>query len=287
MTSQPSLLFVFGLGYSGEQLARSALAAGMRVTGTVRTAAKASALRATGLDAQVWTGSEALALPDSAHWLITLPPDAEGCPIARLAGRAAGQAASVTYLSTTGVYGDLSGGWAFESTPPQPGLERARARVLAEQQWLQASAGRVRLVRLPGIYGPGRSAFDTLREGRARRIRKPGQVFSRIHVADLADGLRLLLNKPNETGVFHFCDDEPAGSDLVLAEAARLMGEAPPPEVPFEAAGLSAMAKSFYAECKRVSNARAKAALGWRPKLPSYREGLASILKVETSASFT
>jgi nucleoside-diphosphate-sugar epimerase len=191
----------------------------------------------------------------------------------------------VTYLSTTGVYGDLGGGWAFEWSEPTPQSRRAKARALAEDQWRAATGGRVRIVRLPGIYGPGRSAFDRLREGTARRIVKPGQVFSRVHVDDIASGLLALHQRPEAAeqagGVFHLCDDEPAPPQDVIAHAAELLGMAPPPEIPIEEAGLSAMAASFYAECKRISNARTKAALNWRPKYPTYREGLAAILAGE------
>ena len=155
---------------------------------------------------------------------------------------------------------------------------RARARVLAERHRQDATGGAARIVRLPGIYGPGRSPFERLRDGTATRVVKPGQVFSRVHVEDIARGLEALLLKPALTGVFHLCDDEPAPPQHVTAFAAGLLGMAPPPEMDIAVAGLSPMARSFYAECKRVSNARAKAALGWRPLYPSYREGLTAIL---------
>lgn len=284
MTDQPSLLFVFGLGYSAEQLAAQLIPDGWQVAGTVRTPEKATRLKASGIAASVWTGQGAPDIPGGAHWLITLPPDREGCPAARAAGQLAGSAASITYLSTTGVYGDLNGGWAFEWSATAPASPRAAARVTAETQWLQASAGQARIVRLPGIYGPGRSPFERLREGAAQRVVKPGQVFSRVHVDDIASGLAALLVRPEARGVFHLCDDLPAPPQDVTAHAAELLGVPPPPEVPFEAAGLSPMAASFYAECKRVSNARAKAALGWRPRYPTYREGLEAILAAETGA---
>lgn len=281
MTTSQSLLFVFGLGYSALQLAAQLRPAGWAVAGTVRTASKAAALQAEGLKAQVWAGEGRPDIPDGAHWLVTLPPGAEGCPAALAAGAGARRAASITYLSTTGVYGDLQGGWAFEWSPVNPGSPRAAARVKAETQWLEASGGRARLVRLPGIYGPGRSPFDRLRTGTAQRVIQPGQVFSRVHVDDIAGGLAELLARPAAEGVFHLCDDLAAPPQDVTAFAARLLGLPVPPEVAIEEAGLSEMALSFYAECKRVANARAKAALGWRPVYPTYREGLSAILQVE------
>lgn len=283
MTTPQSLLFVFGLGYSALQLAAQLRPAGWAVDGTVRTASKAAALQAEGVNAQVWTGEGRPDIPSGAHWLVTLPPGGDGCPAALAAGADARKAASITYLSTTGVYGDLRGGWAFEWSPVNPGSPRAAARVTAETQWLEASGGRARLVRLPGIYGPGRSPFDRLRSGTAQRVIQPGQVFSRVHVDDIAGGLAALLSRPAADGVFHLCDDLAAPPEDVTAFAAGLLGLPVPPGVPVEEAGLSEMALSFYAECKRVTNARAKAALGWRPIYPTYREGLAAILEAEKS----
>lgn len=286
MTSQPSLLFVFGLGYSAQQLAARLMAAGWQVAGTVRSEAKAAQLRSRGLDARVWSGEGPLEVPAGAHWLITLPPGKDGCPAAQAVTGRHEPPRSVTYLSTTGVYGDLKGGWAAEWSQVNPGSPRGAARVKAEDQWQAFAGGRARLVRLPGIYGPGRSAFDRLRDGTAQRIVKDGQVFSRIHVDDIASGLEALMQRPEASGVFHLCDELPAPPQDVIAHAATLLGIDPPPEVPFETAGLSPMAASFYAECKRVSNARAKAALGWRPAYPTYREGLAAILGAETGKIF-
>ena len=293
MTVQPSVLFIAGLGYSATHLAR--IWPGP-VAGTVRSEAKAEALRADGIDARVWAGEGPLEVPAGASLLVTVPPDEAGCPVLRHVHTGPGHDHSgpghdqagplhdlaVTYLSTTGVYGDLGGGWAFEWSETHPQSRRAKARALAEDQWREATGGRVNIVRLPGIYGPGRSAFDRLREGTARRIVKPGQVFSRVHVDDIASGLLALHQRPEAAaragGVFHLCDDETAPPQDVIAHAARLLGMAPPPEMPFEAADLSPMARSFYAECKRISNARTKAALNWHPKYPTYREGLAAIL---------
>ena len=285
MTSPQSLLFVFGLGYSALQLAGQLRPAGWRIAGTVRTPAKAAELQAQGIEAHVWGGQGEVEVPGGAHWLITLPPGREGCPAALAASARAATASSITYISTTGVYGDLRGGWAFEWSPVAPASPRAAARVLAENQWLGASDGRARIVRLPGIYGPGRSPFDRIRDGTAQRIIKPGQVFSRVHVDDIASGLAALMLRPHARGVFHLCDDLPAPPQDVTAYAASLLGLPPPPEVAFADAGLSDMAASFYAECKRVGNARAKSALGWRPRYTTYREGLTAVLAEESAGS--
>lgn len=278
MTDQTPLLYIFGLGYSGIALAEQAMAAGWRVMGTVRSEAKVTELSAKGIGASIWKGDVALSVPDGAHWLITVSPNEEGCPVARMAAAGAGAAASVTYLSTTGVYGDHEGGWVFEWSNVSPTSQRGHRRAKAEQQWLAATGQAVRLVRLPGIYGPGRSALDRLEGERARRIIKTGHVFSRIHVQDIAGGLFALLQQPDLTGTFHLCDDEPAPPQDVIALAAEMMGVSAPPDVDFDTADLSPMARSFYAECKRVSNGRTKAALNWQPRYPTYREGLAAIV---------
>lgn len=282
MTVPQRTLFCFGLGDNAQRLADLCQAEGWKIGGTVRTAAKAEVLAARGWAVEVFDGTGSIAPPEGSDWLISIPPDEAGCPAFAAAGALAGAARSITYLSTTGVYGDLGGSWAFEWSPVRPQSERGERRVRAEAQWRSTSA-RVSLVRLPGIYGPGRSALDRVREGSARRIVKPGHVFSRIHVEDIARGLFLLMKSERADGVFHLTDDEPAPPQDVIAEAARLLGKPAPAEVPFALAELSPMAQSFYAECKRVSNARAKAALGWHPTYPSYREGLATILAAETS----
>ena len=212
-----------------------------------------------------------------AHVVISAPPSEAGCPAFTLCGDWAAEAASITYLSTTGVYGDLDGGWAMEWTPINPGSEPGRKRVRAEAAWRFVRRD-VRIVRLPGIYGPGRSALERVREGRARRIVKAGHVFSRAHVDDIASSLKALILSC-ASGVFNLCDDEAAPPQDVIAYAAELLGVDAPSEVAFEDAELSAMGRSFYAECKRVPNARLKAVTGWRPRYPSYREGLSSIVK--------
>jgi nucleoside-diphosphate-sugar epimerase len=219
---------------------------------------------------------------------VTAPPTAEGCPglsalIPALA-RAGAFPDWIGYLSTTGVYGDRRGGWVFETSRLAAQSPEAARRVAAERDWLDLGRGMgltVAVFRLPGIYGPGRSALDRLRAGEARRIAAPGQVFSRIHVDDLAAGLAASIARPRARGIYNLCDDEPAPNSEVIAYAARLLGMAPPPELSPDQAGLSGPARRFYAESKRVSNARAKAELGWRPAYPTYREGLRAILEGE------
>lgn len=217
--------------------------------------------------------------------LITPPPGPNGCPalevLAPILVEASVRPGWIGYLSTTGVYGDRRGGWVRETTPLSPKSPEGSRRVAAESGWLalgDALAVAVTIFRLPGIYGPGRSVFDRLREGRARRIATPGQVFSRIHVADLGAGLAASIARPRAGGIYNLCDDEPAPNSEVIAYAAGLLEIEQPPEVALEDANLTPTAMRFYAENKRVSNARAKAELGWRPAFVSYREGLSFIL---------
>jgi hypothetical protein len=266
--------FAFGFGYVAAGLARNLAANGWNCAGTVRTEKTAEPLRAEGSTINIWPGAEIIP-PAGAAWLISVPPDENGCPVFRSFSHLATTASWIGYLSTTGVYGDLAGGWAFEETPLNPQSREAMNRATAEAQWTTAGA---RIFRLPGIYGPGRSQLERVREPGARRIVKPGQLFSRAHVEDIASALHLSIANP-ATGAFNICDDEPAPADEVLTCAAELLGIAPPPAVNIEDANLSPAAHRFYAECKRVSNARAKAMLGWRPRFPTYREGLRSCLK--------
>lgn len=266
----PTQLFAFGFGYVATELARILKADGVTASGTVRSAASAEPLLANGWNVSLWPGHDIIP-PDNAAWLISVPPDEAGCPVFRAFAAHASSASWLGYLSTTGVYGDLGGGWAFEETPLNPQSREAVNRARAEEQWLSLGAN---IFRLPGIYGPGRSQLDRVREANARRIVKPGQVFSRAHVSDIASALRLAMIQKSPEHIFNICDDEPAPADEVLVHAAQLLNLPPPPAVAFEDANLSPAAQRFYAECKRVSNAKAKAALGWRPRFPTYREGL-------------
>lgn len=274
MTDQSEPLFLLGPGFSATALAK--LWRGP-VIGTVRSEKSRLAHAQTNIQPVAVDDGDALRVATrGAHVVISVPPSERGCPAHELIGDFARSARSITYLSTTGVYGDLGGGWAMEWTLPNPQSARAERRVLAENKWLKSFPD-LQIARLPGIYGPGRSAFDRLRSGRARRIAKTGQVFSRIHVDDIASGLHAMINA-NVTGVFHVCDDEAAPPQDVIVYGAKLLGVEAPPEIAFDDADLSDMARSFYSECKRVSNAKLKAATGWRPLYATYRAGLEAIL---------
>lgn len=287
-------LFVFGYGYAGRALARRLKPRGWSVSASVRDPADAERLKAEGVTAIPVSDREQLAeaLANTRALLIAAPPDAGGCPGLQAMVPALAQARAFPdwtgYLSTTGVYGDRQGGWVFEASRLSAQSVEGARRVGAERDWLEVGRGMgltVTIFRLPGIYGPGRSAFDRLRAGEARRIIAPGQVFSRIHVDDLAAGLEASIAQPRAGGVYNLCDDEPAANSDVIAHAAGLLGMDPPPEVTLADAELPAAAMRFYAESKRVSNARAKAELGWRPQHPTYREGLAAILAAELSGT--
>jgi len=280
-------LFVFGYGYTARALARRLTPKGWRIFASVRDASSIAALAAEGVVGVAVDDADGLAdaLAGTSALLITAPPDEAGCPglqaLVRQLARAEAFPDWTGYLSTTGVYGDRRGGWVFETSRLAAQSPEGARRVAAERDWLEVGRGMgltVQVFRLPGIYGPGRSAFDRLRARQARRIAAPGQVFSRIHVDDLSAGLEASMARPRAGAIYNLCDDEPAANSDVVAYAAGLLGTAPPPEVALDAAALSPAAMRFYAESKRVSNARAKAELGWRPAYPTYREGLAAIL---------
>ena len=290
MPEPPSRLFVFGLGYSALRLARALIADGWSVAGTCRAPAAREALRDEGIDAHLFDRAQELdrpALDGATHVLSSVPPDEAGDPvldahgddIARIPGlKWAG------YLSTTGVYGDRGGARVDETDAPRPTSERGRRRVAAESAWLglhRAHGVPVHVFRLAGIYGPGRSALDQVRAGTARRIVKPGHAFSRIHVDDIVGVLLASMARPDPGAVYNVCDDEPAPSSDVIAHACRLLAVAPPPETAFDAAALSEMSRSFFAENRRVANDRIRRDLGVRLRYPTYREGLAAILAEE------
>jgi nucleoside-diphosphate-sugar epimerase len=230
------------------------------------------------------------ALAQATHLLVTAPPDETGDPLLALDGAASAIAASplrwIGYLSTTGVYGDRAGGWVDETTPPNPRSERARRRVAAERAWSDfADRCAVDLFRVAGIYGPGRSALDEVRSGRARRVLNPGHAFGRIHRDDIvrAVGTAMSQRRPGGARVLHLCDDEPAESAAVIEAAARLLGAPMPPAIPFAEAyaSMSPMARSFWAENRKVSSQATKAALGLSWLYPTYREGLRAVLAEE------
>jgi nucleoside-diphosphate-sugar epimerase len=285
-----STLFLFGYGFSGRALARRMAANGWDVVATHRDDEGAARIAADGHQPIDLADRDAVtdALAATTALLVTAPPGPQGCPgLNSLVGPLAEAGAFpdwTGYLSTTGVYGDRHGGWVTEASRLAAQSVEGARRVGAERDWLDAGRGlglTVAIFRLPGIYGPGRSAFERLRAGTARRIAAPGQVFSRIHVDDLAAGLEASIGRPRPGGIYNLCDDRPAPNSEVIAFAAALLGVDPPSEIALSEAKLSPAALRFYAESKRVSNARAKAELGWRPAYPSYREGLAAILAAE------
>lgn len=282
-------LFCFGLGYSALALARTLMPRGWTVAGTIRTEETRQVLAAEGIEAHLFDRGRPLADPGGAlagatHLLSSVPPDDTGDPVLDRHAPAIAAAAPewIGYLSTTGVYGDRAGGWVDETGDLRPVGTRGRRRVAAEMAWLdlhRTHGSPVQLFRLAGIYGPGRGPFEQVRAGTARRVVKPGQVFSRIHVEDIVQVLLASMARPNPGAAYNVCDDDPAPPQDVIAEAARLLGLDPPPEIPFEAAELSSMSRSFYEESKRVSNRRIKEELGVRLRYPTYREGLAALAR--------
>jgi nucleoside-diphosphate-sugar epimerase len=301
-------LLVIGLGYTAQRVAGRLGKLGWRVTGTARSPAGAAKICERGWRGIVFDGAGpsaelAAAIAEATHILVSAPPGEYGDPALAMHGHDLAVAArdrlleAVVYLSTIGVYGDHQGRWIDEATRVAPGSPRARRRVEAELAWLaldnrpdegadQGGSGvscasragaRVVVLRLPGIYGPGRSAIDQLRAGTARRIVKPGQVFNRAHVDDIATAAVAALTRPAPGRVYNVTDDEPSPPQDVVAFAADLLGVPPPPEVPFEAADLSPMGRSFYGETKRVANGRMKSELGVTQAYPTYREGLEAI----------
>jgi nucleoside-diphosphate-sugar epimerase len=278
-------LFIFGLGFSGLEIARLAKAAGWHVAGTCRTPEKAARLAQQGLEVHLFDGTAAPAtdaVGKASHVLCTIAPGHAGDPVLGMSAHLLRRARWLGYLSTTGVYGDHGGGWVDEDTPPNPGQPRSVERLAAERAWqatgIEAGAA-VDIFRLPGIYGPGRSAIDQVKAGTARRIDKPGQVFSRIHVEDIAGTVLLAITRRGGGRIFNVADDLPAATPEVVAFACELLGKPVPPAIPWDEAapGMSAMARSFYAESRRVRNERIKSELGVVLRYPTYREGLRAI----------
>lgn len=287
-------LFCFGLGYAARVLAAALMGEGWTVAGTCRDEATRADLAADGIDAFLFDRDRPLddagtALGGATHLLSSVPPDAEGDPVlARHAGAIAAMdgLAWAGYLSSTGVYGDTGGAPVDETAAVNPTSERGRRRAEAEEGWLdlrRAAGVPVHVFRLSGIYGPGRSALDAVRAGQARRIDKPGHLFARIHVDDIAAVLRASMARPGPGAVYNVCDDEPAPAADVVAFACELLGVDAPPLVPFhQAAGeMSPMALSFWRDNRRVDNSRIKGELGVRMKFPDYRAGLRAVLAAE------
>lgn len=282
-------LLVFGGGYLGRAAAREAIRRGGRAFATSRDVERRTFLAADGIEAVDPADAEALtaAVRAASAILVTAPPEAGGCPgLARLSRVGGGALAEawpdwIGYVSSTAVYGDRAGGWVFEDDALNAASLEGARRVRAEHDWLDAGRGMgltVQIFRLPAIYGPGRSVVERLRDGTARLVRKPGQLFNRIHVDDAIEGLFASMARPRPGGVYNLADDEPAAADVVMEGSARRMGLPVPPEVDWTDASVSEAMRRFYLDCKRVSNARAKAELGWRLKYPTWREGLESLL---------
>jgi len=285
-------LFCVGFGFSAAHLVRrlqqeQESGKGWRIAGTCRSEEKKKQLEAEGIEAFLFSPDQPLdpsAFDGTTHLLASAPPNEIGDPFIKEYGDALMKRAPdlewAGYLSTTGVYGDRGGDWVDESSALAPTTARGEKRLTAECDWLswgEKSGVPVHLFRLAGIYGPYRNQMASLRQGKARRVVKPGQIFSRIHVEDIAGILQASIAKPNAGAAYNVCDDEAAPPQDVVAYAASLMGIEPPPEIPFEEADLSPMAKSFYEDVKRVSNKRLKEELGVTLRYPTYREGLKTL----------
>jgi nucleoside-diphosphate-sugar epimerase len=291
-----STLICFGLGYSAEHFVEIFGQKFDRIVGTVRSSDRAAALNAhpSGrLKALIFDGTattmelqSAIAEADAA--LVSVPPDDNGDPVLRACGDILAHAQrlrAIVYLSTIGVYGDRGGAWVDEATPPQPGAARSRERLAAEQAWLDFGARHniaVAILRLAGIYGPGQNALVQIARGSARRIIKPGQVFNRIHVGDIAQAIDAVITR-RVSGIFNIADNEPTPPADPIVFAAQLMGADAPPEIPFAEAApmMSPMALSFWQECRRVRNDKLKRELGVSLRYPTYREGLRALFEAQ------
>ncbi len=279
-------LLSLGHGYSARALTGLLSHDEWSVHATTRSREKADAMAGNGVTIYVFPGDDLTgALEEATHVLISAGPDGDGDPMLRhLRDEIAARADSlkwVGYLSTTGVYGDHNGGWVDETTPLTPSTRRGQWRVAAESEWQAIPGLPLHIFRLAGIYGPGRGPFAKVRAGTARRIIKPGQVFSRIHVDDIARVLAASIARPNPGAIYNLCDDDPAPPQDVIAYAAELLGQPLPEAMDFETADMTPMARSFYAESKRVSNTRIKEELGVRLIYPTYRDGLNALLSDE------
>ena len=295
MNGSGGKLFCFGLGFSATMFAGKLRARGFAVAGTCRTREKAARLAARGIEAHIFAPDHPLddaaaALRGTTHLLLSVPPDDAGDPVLARHGediaRLGARLEWMGYLSTTGVYGDRGGDVVDEETPLRPTTERGHRRLEAETAWREL-AGRadlpLHIFRLAGIYGPGRNQLRGVIDGTAKRVVKPGQVFSRIHVEDIATTLKASIAHPRPGAAYNVCDDESAPPQDVVAFAAALLGREPPPEIDFGEAVLSPMARSFYADSKRVSNRLIRQELGVTLRYPTYREGLRALLAEETN----
>ena len=288
------MLICFGLGYSAQHFVENFGEKFDRIVGTVRDTKRAAELNAQPserLKALTFDGNSATpelrsAIAEVDAALVSVPPDENSDPVLRACGDVLAHAQrlrGIVYLSTIGVYGDSGGAWVDETTPPQPGAARSRERLAAEQAWLDFGARRgiaVAILRLAGIYGPGQNALAQIARGSARRVVKPGQVFNRIHVGDIAQAIDGAFAR-RASGIFNVADDEPTPPADPIVFAAQLMGVEPPPAIPFERAAptMSPMALSFWQECRRVKNDKLKRELGVSLRYPTYREGLRALFE--------
>jgi nucleoside-diphosphate-sugar epimerase len=274
-------ILFFGFGFSAEALTRKLDRNTWTISGTSRSAEGADAINAQGFRGLLF--DELTAIPDDVtHIVSSVPPNDSGDPVIQKFGAELSKRARgfqwVAYLSTTGVYGDHGGAVVDEATPLTPNTDRGSRRVAAEAAWNAIAGLPLHIFRLAGIYGPGRNALESVKDGSAKRVIKAGQIFSRIHVEDIAGVLLASIDKPRAGAIYNMADDEPCPPQDVISFAAGLLGVEPPPDIPFEEAKLSAMARSFYADSKRVSNALVKRELGYEFQYPNYRDGLRAIL---------
>lgn len=284
----PGTLFCFGLGYSAMAVSRRLDAAGWTISGTCRKSVRKSALGALGISAAIFDGENPMEpvdlLQSATHILLSIPPGRDGDPAFKQHAddiASVGTVEWVGYFSTTGVYGDRDGDWVDETSELRPSSARGQRRVDAERSWVEWGNRygiSVQIFRLPGIYGPGRSAVDQVKAGTARRISKPGHVFSRIHVEDIATTVAASIERPNAGAIYNVCDNEPSASGDVVAYVCELLNQEPPPEIPYNQAVMSAMAKSFWSDNRRVRSERIKEELGVRLDFPNYRIGIRGIL---------
>lgn len=283
----PVSLLVFGGGWLGRAAALEAVRRGGTAVATSRDPDTRAALEAEGVGAVDPADEAALAeaVAGASALLVTAPPDAHGCPGLKALIPAITASGAwpdwIGYVSSTAVYGDRAGGWAFEDDELNAATLEGARRVRAERDWLDAGRGMgltVQLFRMPALYGPGRSPLDRLRDGTARIVRKPGQIFNRVHVNDAVTGLFASMARPHPGAAYTLCDDEPSPADVVIEGAAKRLGLPLPPEVDLDDPSVSDAMRRFYLDSKRLSNARAKAELGWRPQYPSWREGLEALI---------
>ena len=278
-------LLVFGYGYSARVLGRALLAEGWTIYGTTRNPSEMNALRDIGVRPVLWPGGDfGDAFANSSHVLVSAAPDADGDPVLREFAENITDMPNLKwlgYLSTIGVYGDRAGGWVDEASDLLPATKRGKLRVEAENAWRAIDGLPLHIFRLAGIYGPGRGPFAKVKNGTARRIIKKDQVFSRIHVDDIASVVMASIARPNVGTVYNVCDDDAAPPQDVIGYAAKLLGTEMPPAIDYDTADMTPMARSFYAESKKVRNDRIKEELGVVLKYPTYREGLAALLDGE------